>query len=180
MQGIDEAAHTVTPPETDAQPAAADAGNSALTTLAADAPYTDVSAVDTPVEQGGAIPAIAEIPSSAAIQPEPAQASTSVASTSVDAGEGPAAKRAKHTGMAESGDANAPVSLPAPAPSSAPGPAAAEPSQGGSLWPPSNLPNTLSWLSRIQSARSPAKVIVTCCQWHVHQSLLFLARARFE
>ena len=79
---------------------------------------------------------------SAAVKAEPSEASMTV-----DAGEGPAAKRAKHTGMAESEAANAPVTFPAP--TSTPAPPAAEPSdaQGGSLWTPSHLPNTFSLLS---------------------------------
>ena len=79
--------------------------------------------------------------SAAPVNAEPLQACETV-----DAGEGPAAKRAKHTGMADSEAANAPVTLPTPTPAPAedkaiqtesmhPAPAAAEPSdaQGGSL-----------------------------------------------
>ena len=79
--------------------------------------------------------------SAAAVNAEPAQAGRTV-----DAGEGPAAKRAKHTDMAESEAANAPVTLRTPTPAPAEdkaiqsesvfvAPAAAEPSdaQGGSL-----------------------------------------------
>lgn len=74
------------------------------------------------------------------------------ASRNGDAGEGPAAKRAKHTDMAESEAANA---LPTPTPTPAEdqaiqtesvlfAPAAAEPSnaQGGSLWTSNHMPNT--------------------------------------
>ena len=190
MQGTHEAAHSVTPPETDAQPAAADAADTvtlaadtpALGTPAADvpvadtsaatAPSADVPAVVAPAEQINATPAIIENPSSAAIKTEPAQASIPV-----DAGEGPAAKRAKHTGMTESGDANAPVTLPAPSPSSAP--AAAEPSQGGSMWPPSHLPNT-SHGQGGRSSRDLAVVVLTCCQYHVCQFVSFRASVSCE
>ncbi|KAL3143427.1 hypothetical protein ABBQ38_002248 [Trebouxia sp. C0009 RCD-2024] len=62
---------------------------------------------------------------SAPVTAEPAQASMTV-----DAGEGPAAKRAKHADMAESEATTAPVTLPTPTSTStpAPAPAAAEPS----------------------------------------------------
>ena len=103
---------------------------------------------------------------SAAVKAEPAEASTAdvqnrgtsvttadglasaapvngEASRTVDAGEGPAAKRAKHTDMAESEAANAPVIFPTPTPT----PAAAEPSvaQGGSTpWTLHHMPNIVS------------------------------------
>ena len=105
---------------------------------------------------------------SAAVKAEPAEASTAdvqnsgtpgttadglaaaapvngEASKTVDAGEGPAAKRAKHTDMAESEAANAPVIFPTPTPT----PAAAEPSvaQGGSTpWTLHHMPNIVSRL----------------------------------
>ena len=82
------------------------------------------------------------------------------AGRTVDAGEGPAAKRAKHTGMADSEATNAPVTLPTPTPAPAEdkvtqteslcfAPAAAEPSDahGGFLWTSSHMPNTFSQLS---------------------------------
>lgn len=75
----------------------------------------------------------------AAVKLEPVEASVTV-----DAGEGPAAKRAKHADMAESEATTAPVALPTPTSTSTP--AAAEPSdaQGGSLWTPSHLPTTMN------------------------------------
>ena len=58
-----------------------------------------------------------------------------------DAGESPAAKRAKHTDMAESEAAPPVVALPAPAAADPPG------AQGGSLSNTSHLPNTLVQLT---------------------------------
>lgn len=70
---------------------------------------------------------------------DPVNAEPGEASRTGDAGEGHAAKRAKHADMAESEAANAPVRLPIPTPT----PAAAEPSvaQGGSPWTSRHVPN---------------------------------------
>lgn len=110
---------------------------------------TDVPAIGIPVSITDGLASAAQV------NAEPVQASRNV-----DAGEGPAAKRAKHTDMAGSEAANAPVTLSTPTPTPAEdkaiqtesvlvAPAAAEPSnaQGGSLWTSSHMPNTFSQLS---------------------------------
>lgn len=119
LQGQHEAANAEGPPDTGAQ----------------------VPAAGTPGVQTNGMAPTNGLAGSAPVTAEPAQASVTV-----DAGEGPAAKRAKHADMAESEATTAPVTLPTPTSTSTPAPAAAEPSdaQGGSLWTPSYLPNTFS------------------------------------